>query len=289
MRPLAEILKNELTEEELRLVPRSYDVIGSEEKAVAIIEVPEEFGNKKALIAEAVMKLNKSVKSVLNKVSGRKGTYRLEELELIGGDENTEVMHKEHGYLLKLDPRKVFFSPREATERQRIATKVKPNEVIAMFFSGVCPYAISICKKQPLVEKVYAIEINSDAHEYAKENVRINKFAHKIVLINDDVNKVSRDLKIKFDRIIMPIAVGGEEYLDNAFKLVKDGGIIHFYSTGKDDDLFIEAEKLVINAAISNRKKVHIENRTKVLPFGVRRYKICLDLMVISDLNHRQK
>lgn len=278
MRPLAELLKNEMTDEELELVPRSYDVIGSEEKAVAIIDVPEGLENKKTLIAEAVMKLNKSVKSVLNKTSGRKGTHRLEELELIAGDENTEVMHKEHGYLLKLDPKKVFFSPREATERQRIATKVKQNEVVGVFFSGVCPYAISICKKQPLVEKVYAIEINSNAHEYAKENVRINKLAHKIVLINGDVTKVSIDLKTEFDRIIMPIAVGGEKYLDNALKLVKDGGIIHFYSVGDDKNLFVEAEKLVINAAINNRKRIRIENKVKVLPFGVRKYKICLDI-----------
>jgi len=278
MRPLAKILKNELTDEELGLVPRSYDVIGSEEKSVAIIEIPKELENKKTLIAEAVMKVNKNIKSVLNKTSGRKGTYRLEEIELIGGDENTEVMHKEHGYLLKLDPRKVFFSPREATERQRIASQVKPNEVVVVFFSGVCPYAIAICKRQLLVGKVYTIEINPDAHTYAQENVRINKLAHKIVLINGDVNKVSRDLKIKFDIIIMPIAVGGEKYLDNSFKLVKDGGMIHFYSVGDNKNLFVEAEKLVINAAINNRKKIRIENKVKVLPFGVRKYKICLDI-----------
>lgn len=41
-RPLATVLKGKLTEEELALVPRSYDVIGSREKSVAIIELPEE-------------------------------------------------------------------------------------------------------------------------------------------------------------------------------------------------------------------------------------------------------
>lgn len=278
MRPLAKLLEGELTKEELKLVPRSYDVIGSEERSVVIIEIPEELEGKKSLVAEAVMKLNKSVKSVLNKVSGRKGVHRLEDLELVEGDENTEVLHKEHGYLLKVDPRKVFFSPREATERQRIASLVKEGENVCVFFSGCSPYPICIAKKQPFVNKIYAIEVNPDAHKYAQENVRINKLAHKIVLINNDVKKVFNDLKIKFDRIVMPIAVGGENFLDYAFRFVKDGGVIHFYSTGDDKNLFTEAEKFVINTALNNRKRIRIENRVKVLPFASRKYKVCLDV-----------
>lgn len=280
MRPLAKLLKDELTDEELEIVPRSYDVIGSEEKAVAIIEIPEGLESKKELIAEVLMKLNKNVKSVLNKISGRSGEYRLEELEVLAGEENTEVIHKEHGYLLKLDPRKVFFSPREATERQRIASQVKSGEDVLVMFSGVAPYAICIAKKQSEVNKVCCIEINPYAHDYAKENVRINKLAHKIVLINGDIKKVSGKLGMKFDRIIMPIAVGGEAFLDNAFKLVKIGGMIHFYSTGKEENVFIESEKDVINVALSNRKRIKIENRIKVLPFSVRSWKICLDIRV---------
>lgn len=280
MRPIAELLKGELTEDELNLVPRSYDIVGSEEKAVVIIEIPEELKGKKRLVAEAVMRLNKNVKSVLNKASGRKGTYRLEELELLAGEKNTEIMHKEHGYLLKLDPIKVFFSPREATERGRIASQVKNGETILVMFSGCMPYGIAIAKKQPNTNKIYGIEINPDAHHYAQENVRINKLAHKIFLMNGDVKKVSGELKQRFDRIVMPIAVGGEKYLDYAFKLIKDGGIIHFYSTGDDKNLFVEAEKFVINAAINSRKKIRIGKKIKVLPFGVRKWKVAIELKV---------
>ncbi|MEK6909568.1 MAG: class I SAM-dependent methyltransferase family protein [Candidatus Aenigmatarchaeota archaeon] len=278
MRPLVKLLKDELTKEELELVPRSYDVIGSDEKAVAIIEIPEKLKDKKKLVAETLIKLNRNVKSVLNKTSGRKGTFRLEDLELLAGDNNTEVIHREHGYLLKLNPRKVFFSPRESTERQRIASQVKPGEDVLVMFSGIAPYGICIAKRQPEVNKAYCIEINPEGHGYAQENVRINKLAHKIILINGDVKKIAGQLKIKFDRIVMPMAVGGEAYLDYAFKLVKNNGMIHFYSTGNESDLFTEAEKNVINAAMDSRKKIRIENKIKILPFGVRSYKICLDV-----------
>lgn len=278
MKPLAKFLKDQMTEEDLELLPRSYDIVGSKDKSVVIIEIPDELKNKKRLVAEALMKLNRSIKSVLNKKSGRKGDFRLQDLELLAGDENTEVVHREHGYLLKMDPRKIFFSPREATERQRIASQVKPNENVCVFFSGTGVYSIAIVKKQSEANKVYGIEINPVAHNYAKENVRINKMSHKIVLINDDVENACKKLKIKFDRVVMPMAVDGEKYLDCAFKLIKDSGIIHFYSTGNDKNLFVEAGKFVINAAINNRKKIWIEKKVKVLPFGVRMYKICLDL-----------
>ncbi len=277
MKPLAKFLQSELTTEEMELVPKSYDVIGSD-KSVVVIEIPEELGGRKHLIAEAAMKTNPNVKSVLNKISGRKGTYRLDDLELIAGDENTEVVHKEYGYMLKLDPKKVFFSPRESNERQRIASLVEPGEVVAVPFSGIGPYPIAIVKRQPDVSKVYGIEKNPVAHEYAKENVRINKLAHKIVLINDDVKNAPGIFNFKFDRIVMPIAVGGEYYLDVVFDIVKDGGVIHFYTFGDEKDLFSKAEKFVEKAVEEKGKRFSIENRVKVLPFGVRSYKVCLDI-----------
>ncbi len=276
MRPIADLLQGELTDEELELVPRSYDVIGSEEKAVAVIDIPEELKNKKKLIAEALMKLNKNVKSVLNKVSGRKGTYRLEELELIAGEKDTEVVHKEHGYLLKLDPQKVFFSPREATERQRIASQVKSGENVLVMFSGVAPYAICIAKKRPEVNKVYCIEINPGAHRYAQENVRINKLAHKIVLINGDVKNLNFD--VKFDRIVMPMAIGAEKYLDNAFKMANKKGVIHFYTIGNEKSLFSEAEKLVMSIGKKSNKSVKAVEKRKVLPYGNKMWKIVMDV-----------
>ncbi len=278
MKPLAEMLKSELTPSELELVPRSYDIIGSESGAVIIVEIPGELTSKKRLIGENLLKFNKHVKSVLNKTSGRKGTFRLEETELVAGSENTEVLHKEHGYTIKIDPSKVFFSPREATERQRIASLVKPDEDVLIMFSGAAPYAICIAKKQPDVKKIYCIEINPDAHHYAQENVRINKLAHKIILMNGDVRKVSDQLGTKFDRIVMPIAVGGEEFLDVAFKLIKAGGMIHFYYTGKADDMFSDGKEIVQKIAKENEVKFKIENEIKMLPFSVRMYKICLDI-----------
>ncbi|OGW55111.1 MAG: hypothetical protein A2Y81_05715 [Nitrospirae bacterium RBG_13_43_8] len=279
-RPLAKVLKDKLTGDEMELVPRSYDIIGSREKAVAVIEIPEELEKKKILIAEAVMKMNKNVRSVLNKISGRKGVFRLEDLELLIGDKNTEVVHREYGYLIKLDPQKVFFSPRELTERQRIANQVKAGETVLIMFSGSMPYGIAIAKRQPLVKKIYGVEINPEAHEYAKENVAKNKLSHKFILINDDVRKVCPGLE-KVDRIVMPYSIGAYQYLDSAFGCIKSGGTIHFYHISPEENMFTEAESFVRSIALDFDRKIQILNRVKVLPFGTRYFKICLDVKVL--------
>jgi tRNA (guanine37-N1)-methyltransferase len=258
----------------------SFDIIGNKEKAVAIVEIAEGEDEKK--IAEEIMKKHKNVKSVLKKISERKGELRLRDYELIAGDENTEVVHKEYGYFLKLDPQKVYFSPREAKERQRIAEQVKPGEKVLVMFSGIAPIAIAIAKKQPEVEKIYCIEINKDAHEYAEENVRRNKLSHKIFLIHGNVEQEAKNLNLKFDRIVMPLPFGAKSFLDLAFNCIKENGIIHFYSVGDEKDLFGKALKEIEDVARKLNKKIRILNMKKILPYSPRRWKVCIDFSVIE-------
>jgi len=276
---LKELLKDKLSEKELKLVPRSLDFIGSKEKTVAIVEIPEELESKEKLIAEGIIELQKGVKSVLKKSSERKGELRLREYKLIAGDANTEVIHREHGYLLKVEPQKVYFSPREATERQRIAKQVKPNETVMVMFSGIAPIAIAIAKKQE-VNKIYAVELNEVAHKYAVENVRINKLAHKIFLIKGDVREVCKKYFGKCDRVVMPLPLGAESFLDVAINCLKKGGIIHFYNWGKKDDLFSNALKLVEENCKKLNRKFEISNKRKVLPYAPGKWKICIDFKV---------
>ncbi|HDJ96488.1 MAG TPA: class I SAM-dependent methyltransferase family protein [Candidatus Aenigmarchaeota archaeon] len=278
---LREFLEGKVPEEKLKLVPSSYEIIGSREKAVAIIEIPEDLKEWEKEIGEALLKLHKNVKSVLAKASERKTEFRVREYRLIAGSENTEVVHKEYGYLLKLDPRKVYFSSREGTERQRIAKQIKPGEFVMVFFSGVAPYVVAIVKAQPKVKKVVGIEINPDAHFYAKENIRINKIAHKAAAILGDVREKSKEFFGLCDRVVMPLPKGAYKFLDEAILCLKDGGgIIHFYHWSPEDDLFGEAERILSNSAKKHQKVVKIIGRRKVLPYAPRIWKVCIDAFI---------
>jgi len=250
----------------------AYDIIGDKEKAVALIGVNAK-NPKKA--AKEIIKRNKNVKSVLQKLAERKDTYRLYPCKLLLGDKNTEVIHREHGYLIKIDPLKVYFSPREGTERQRIANMVKPGERILVMFSGAAPYAIAIGKKHPDC-KITCIEINVKGMEYSEKNVRLNKL-HNIKNICADVRDIR---KIgKFDRIIMPLVERAIEYLDEAFLHSKKGTIIHLYGLSKNG--FKDLEKKVKEKAEIYNIKYKIVKRQKVLPYAPRILKVRLDIRIM--------
>ncbi|NIM47457.1 MAG: methyltransferase [Candidatus Aenigmarchaeota archaeon] len=250
----------------------AYDTIGNKERAVALIGVNAKNPKK---TAKEIMKRHKNVKSVLQKLAERKDTFRLYPCKLLVGEKNTEVIHKEHNYLIKVDPQKVYFSPREGTERQRIANMVKSGERILVMFSGAAPYAIAIGKKHPDC-KITCIEINVKGIEYSEKNVRLNKL-HNIKNICADVRDI-RNIG-KFDRIIMPLVERAIEYLDVAFLHSKKGTIIHLYGLSKNDFKELE-EKVKKKAGIFNIK-YKIIKRQKVLPYAPRIMKVRLDIKIL--------
>ena len=181
MTNLKELLKEELTKEELNKFKKSFDIIGSRDKSIAIIEIPSELYNKKEIIAKSIIKLHKNVSSVLLKKSKRKGIYRKRDYELIIGQKNTEVTHIEFGCKFFLDPTKVYFSPREINERLRISKQIKPKELVMVFFAGIGPYCIVLSKNMPVC--TIGIEINPDAFYYMIESVKRNKLEDKVIPI----------------------------------------------------------------------------------------------------------
>ncbi|MBS3156712.1 methyltransferase [Candidatus Woesearchaeota archaeon] len=255
----------------------SFDTIGNKDKSVAIIE--ESNSNEEKNFAREILKKHPNIKTVLKKTSERKGKYRNREYKFVAGIKNTEVIHREHGFLLKLNPRYTYFSPREATERQRIATKVNSDEDILIMFSGICPFGIAIEKKQPDVKRICCVEINPKAHEYAEENLKLNK-TKKIKLYSGDVKEILPKIKNKFDRIIMPLPKKGYSYLDLALNKTKKKGMIYFYYWANESDLFSEAVKIVREEARKSNKKIKIIDKRKVLPYGPRIWKIRLDILV---------
>jgi tRNA (guanine37-N1)-methyltransferase len=208
--------------EELRVsLPTSYDVIGS----IAIIKISDELiGNKKE-IGDAILKTNKNLETVAID-SGVEGEERVRQLEIVAGKKNTATVHKEYGIELEIDPTKVYFSPRLATERMRVAQMVVEGEVVIDMFSGVGPFSILIAKhRHP--EKVYAIDINEVAIHYLKKNMKRNKVSNITALYCD--SKVLVPSLENADRIIMNLPFGSYEFLTYALANVKNEGMIHYY------------------------------------------------------------
>ncbi|MCD6590956.1 MAG: class I SAM-dependent methyltransferase family protein [Candidatus Aenigmarchaeota archaeon] len=272
---LRELLEDRFTEDELKHVRGSFDIVGD----ACIIEIPDEIIHRKKDIINAIREIHPNLKTIYRKVSERKGAYRLRELELIYG-EAKEVTHREHGCIFRFDPRKVYFSPRESTERQRIAKLVNPNEVVMVMFAGAGPYAITIAKKRPKVKKVYAIELNPDAYKYMIDNIRINKVGDKVLPILGDVEIKCPDFFGKCDRVVMPLPKGAYQYLTLAAQcLKKKGGFVHYYFWSSDEA--IDDIKEIVKADIESvGRKVKKMDVRKVLPYAPKTWKFCMDVDV---------
>jgi len=256
--------------------PSSFDVIGH----IAIVEIPQKLRGKEKLVAKIIMELNKHIKTVLEKASEREGIYRIRKYRYLAGEKIFETVHKEYSCIFKLDPTKVYFSPRELTERQRIASQVGENEVVLIMFAGIAPYAIQIAKKQPKVKVVIAIEINPIAVKYAIENVILNKVQDKVNVVEGDVKEKCKEFYGKCDRVVMPLPKGAEDYLDIAVNCLKNSGYIHFYNWGSEPNVFENAEKIVNGKLRNLGVKYKIINKKKVLPYAPRKWKVCLDIYV---------
>lgn len=255
----------------------SYEIIGSKEKAVAIVEIPDNLKGKEKSIAKEIMKRHKYVVSVLKKKSERTGEYRIREYEIIKGKRDTEVIHKENGCYLLLDPQKVYFSTREGTERLRIAKAIKNNETVMVMFAGVCPFSVNIAKQQPKVKRIISIELNPDAVYYMKENIKLNKLQGKIIPVDGDVKKECKKWYGKCDRVIMPLPHESWKFVSYAVNSLKSNGYIHLYFFDSDKKVEKNVYKKIEKLKSKSKRKITYKIR-KVLPYAPGINKYCVDM-----------
>jgi len=220
------LLTDKLEPWELKLVYKSYDIVGD----IAIIRVPESFEERSKIIAEAVMQTHKRVKTVWRQARPVSGDFRLRGLEFVLGEGKTETLHREHGCVFKVDLEKCYFSPRLSYERMRIARQVQPREVILNMFAGVGCYSIVIAKHSE-AEKIFSIDISPVAIHYMQENIKLNKAEERVIPVQGDAKKVIEErLQNVADRVLMPLPERAYEYLDYALLTLKPtGGWIHYY------------------------------------------------------------
>lgn len=211
-----------LLPEEIRdILPSSYDHIGD----VIIVKITDELLPYKEDIGSALLKTSSSARCVLMD-SGVKGELRIRDLELIAGKGPSETRHRESGVTIMTDPSKVYYNPRLATERERIASLVKNGEIVIDMFAGVAPFPLTICRyAKP--KMVYSIDLNSDAVKYARMNVKINGFRN-ITVLEGDARKVVKGLPMA-DRILMNLPQLSEEFLPDALSKLKKGGVVHMH------------------------------------------------------------
>lgn len=218
-------------------LPNSFDNIGD----IIIVKLTDESLSYKHDVGDALLKVFQNMRAVFLD-SGVKGELRIRDLEIIAGSGSSETMHRESGVMMCTDPSKVYFNPRLATERERIAMLVKDGEIVIDMFAGVAPFPLIICK-HARPETVYAIDLNYDAFEYMKRNISLNHITN-IVPIEGDAGVEIRKLP-DADRIIMNLPQIAERFLPDALSKAKKGATVHMHKIMERDSSDMETDEMV--------------------------------------------
>jgi tRNA (guanine37-N1)-methyltransferase len=250
---VAQVLENQLPPHLLASLPRALDVIGD----IAIIEIPPELKAHESLIGEAILKTHRNVRTVLAKVGAVSGTYRLREFENIAGEQKTATIHKEYGCQYHVDIAKAYFSPRLSHEHNRVASLVQKDETVVDLFAGVGPFSVLIAKKNADA-KVYAVDLNPEAIEFLKRNIRLNRVENRVIPILGDGRQVIEERLLGVaDRVIMNLPEKATEFIDAACRAVKpSGGIIHYYAFIRLPDSLENVQQRFSEAAEKSGRKV---------------------------------
>jgi tRNA (guanine37-N1)-methyltransferase len=269
-----EVVSRPAVERETQTIPAdllafepSYERLG--EAALLDEDDPE----RARAVAGAIVESDLPVHTVLNRASKVKGETRIRDWDLLAG-EGTEVVHREYGCEFALDLASVYFSPRLATERHRVAEQVEPGEQAFDLFAGVGPFVIPFAKRGA---ETVGVDINETAIEYLRENARRNDVEARVTAICGDVREVTPEYEGWADRLVMNLPHSADAFLDAAITLAGEACTIHYYDIQHEDDPFGPGER-AIRAAAEPEYDVTVETRHEVRSYAPHELNVCLDV-----------
>ncbi len=258
-----------------------YDSVGT----TAIIEIAKGMEKREKKIARALLQSNGLLKTVLKKESAMQGEFRVRKFKWLAGKRSYQAEYKESGCTFRFDLRKTYFSTRLGTERSRIANQVKPGENVLALFAGVGPFAIVIAKKQPTAQ-VVAVELNPDAFRMMEENIALNKVSNATA-IQGDVRAVLKKYSKWADRACMPLPHTGYDFLDDVIAAIKDGGTVHFYGFGGEQEGVFTLNLAKIKAACQRQGvSCKILGKKVVRPYAPAVFQVVVDFRILRRSGH---
>ena len=219
---LRTILAGVIPDDKQRYLRDSFDVIGD----IAVVVIPPELAGYRQEIALGVLSLRRNIRTVLAKSSPVERDERIPGYEILVGS-STFTEHREYGYRYQLDLAEVFFTSRLSTERHRVAGQVEPGERVLVPFCGVGPFVIPAADRGA---SVTAVENNPAALRWLRENLALNRVEDRVRVLPADAFTLSDTAGAPFDRVICPTPYGRDAILDVLAPLVREEGMLHFYT-----------------------------------------------------------
>jgi len=224
------------------LLPTAFDVVGK----VAVVKFHDELLRYRKDIGEAMLKAHSNFRTVAAD-AGVTGDLRIRHLEVVAGEPSLETTHTESGLKLQVDIGKVYFSPRLATERLRVAKDVRENENVCDLFAGVGPFSLQVAKMHPECS-VTACDVNPDAFHFLKRNIEMNGLSNVTPFLGD-AKELIPTLPPQ-DRFIMNLPHSSFDFIPYVLTRSKVGTKVNYY-------------EILENEAVPNRKDTLLKEAKK--------------------------
>lgn len=264
---------------------RAFSVLGN----IAVVNFSEDTKiMDKRKFAQKILKEQKNITTVLEKVGNFSGRLRKMKTKYLAGKKTKEVLYKENNCVFRFNIDTTYFSPRLSNERKEIAKLIKKNENVFVMFAGVSPFSIVIAKNSK-AKKIFSNELNREANKYGELNIERNKLKDKVELVQGDVKKVVMSnvdtqgrtpknsfqeflQRAKFDVIIMPRPNLKDTFLESAFKLSKRKTRIYYYGFCKigEEDLIVEEIKEEAKKFKKKIKILKVKKAGEIAPYKIR-------------------
>jgi tRNA wybutosine-synthesizing protein 2 len=279
---LRENLERKLSEEKLSILPRGFQTIGK----VMILKLHPNLLENKKVIGKACLELHSYIRSVYLNLGKIEGKFRKpEKMELIAGENNPMVSHKEHDVIYQFDITKLMFSKGNLNERKFLATLISDNEIIVDMFAGIGYFSLPIAK-HARPKQIYSIELNSLSYDFLIKNIKLNHLEDKITPIlgdcKEEVLKLSKK-GIKADRVIMGVFPAPKDFISEALTLAKDDGTIYHYEGVIDKNEYLQLFNEFKNIAESFHFKCSLVSHRFVKSYGPNLYHVVLDIQVARN------
>ena len=244
----------------------SYERLGD----IAILDEADD--ERARAVADALVESDLPVESVVNRASKVKGELRVRDWDVLAG--GTSTVHREYGFEYALDLATVYFSPRLATERHRVARQVAADERAFDMFAGVGPFVIPFAARGATC---VGTDLNDAAVGFLRENAERNGVADRVTAIAGDVRDVAGEYEGWADRLVMNLPHSADEFLAAAATLAGDDCTLHYYDIQHDEDPFGPGER-AIRAAAEPEYGITVENRHVVRSYAPHELNVCLDV-----------
>jgi tRNA (guanine37-N1)-methyltransferase len=269
-----DVVRRDVPTRETQTMPADlvdFDVTYERLGDVAIVD--EDDPERARALAEAIVESALPVETVLNRASKVKGQCRVRDWQVLAGEDTTTV-HREYGCEFAIDLETVYFSPRLATERHRVAEQATAGEQAIDMFAGVGPFVVPFAKRSAAV---VGVDVNEAAIEFLRENASRNGVADRVTAIHGDVRDVAADYEDWADRLVMNLPHSADEFLDTAVALAGDECVVHYYDIQHEADPYGPGEAAIREAA-EPEYDVTVETRHTVRSYAPHELNVVLDV-----------